>query len=263
VSESELSITYADLLGEVGFFLGYGGDSSDWSARQLAECDRYVQAGYRRFLYPPATEGVEEAYPWSFLSPSATIDTVASTATQDLPADLGRVLGGFFYDSSQFRRSIVQVSETRYQELLGRTTGGGQPSVACVRHKPKTPDVGQRLEVSWWPTPDAAYALSYRYEAFAAKLADDNRYPLGGMRHGELIVQSCHAVAELRANDERGHHGAEFDRLLRSAVAQDRRIGAVHFGAMGHVSGYSDRPALPRHGETGGTYPVTYNGDTV
>lgn len=262
MSESELSITYAELLAEVAAFLGYGSDSAAWDASQLAECDRHVQAGYRRFLYPPAVEGAEEAYPWSFLSPTTTILTVSARQTQDLPADLGRVLGGFFYDETEFRRSIVQVTETRYQELLGRATGGGPPQVACVRHKAKTPERGQRLEVSWWPSPDAAYTLSYRYEAFGGKLANDNPYPLGGMRHSELLVQSCLSVAELRANDERGSHGIEFEKLLRSSVAQDRRIGVVHYGAMG-PSLHSDHQALPRHGETGGTYPVTYNGTDV
>ncbi len=262
MAESELSITYAELIAEVAAFLGYGSDSAAWDAPQLAECDRYVQAGYRRFLYPPSVEGAEDAYPWSFLSPTTTIATVASTQTQDLPADLGRVLGGFFYDTAQFKASIVQVTETRYQELLGRTAGTGGPRVACVRHKAKTPALGQRFEVSWWPSPDAAYTLSYRYEAFGGKLSADNPYPLGGMRHGELLVQSCLAVAESRANDERGHHTEEFARLLRAAIVQDRRIGVVHFGAMGNPSD-ADRPTLPRHGDTGGTYPLTYNGVDV
>ena len=260
--ESELSVTYADLLAEVAAFLGYGSDPTAWSAAQRAEADRYVQAGVRRFYYPPAAAGSEVGYAWSFLNPSATLATVADESELVLPSDLGRVLGNFHYEESENQRSIVQISETRLQELRSRqTSSSGHPEYACVRHKAKEPGTGQRLEVAWWPTPDAAYTLTYRYEAYNGKLSDDNPYPLGGMRHAELIVQSCLAVAEQRANDERGLHSEEFERILASAIAQDRRQGARHYGDMG------DRPdasrTIPRHGDTGSSYTVTYNGTDV
>lgn len=258
MAESELSVTYADLLAEVAAFLGYGSDPASWTDGQRAEADRYVQAGVRRFYYPPAGEGVEAGYPWSFLSPVATLVTAADEGQQDLPSDLGRVLGQFHYEESQFHKSIVQVSEDRLQALLSRSTRTGRPEVACVRHKAKQPGTGQRLEVAWWPVPDAAYALTFRYEAYNGKLSADNPYPLGGMRHAELIVESCLAVAEQRANDERGNHTAEFQRLLVAAIQQDRRLGATHYGAIG------DRPdcppAVPRRGDTGSSYTITYKG---
>ena len=49
MAESTLSISYADLMIEVGVFLGYKSDTSDWSTDQLAEVDRYIQAGVRQF----------------------------------------------------------------------------------------------------------------------------------------------------------------------------------------------------------------------
>lgn len=258
--ESELSVSYDDLLAEVGFFLGYGGTRAEWSARQLAEVDRYVQSGVRRFYYPPDVDGAETAYPWSFLSPVTTIATVADTETQDMPSDLGRVLGAFHFEADQHRRAVVQVPEDRFRSAKAAGQSSGQPIFAVLRHKPKTPATGHRLEVSWWPVPDAAYTLTYRYEAFAAPLSDENRFPLGGMRHSELLIQSCLAVAEQRANDERGHHTAEFDRLLKSSIAQDRKVGAMSFGFMGDRESRVD---LTPHGMTGGTYPITYKGDTL
>ncbi len=262
MSESELSVAYADLLSVVAAFLGYGSDSAAWSADQRAEVDRYVQAGVRRFYYPPASGGSEVGYAWSFLNPVATLSTVADLAEQPLPSDLGRVLGHFHYEESEHRRSIVLVSETRLQELRSRQTSStGHPEFACVRHKAKDPARGQRLEAAWWPTPDATYDLTFRYEAFSGKLSDDNPYPLGGMRHAELIVQACLAVAEQRANDERGLHSEEFERLLAAAIQQDRRQGARHYGHMGHFE--SQGLTVPRHGDTGSTYPITYNGVDV
>jgi hypothetical protein len=43
----------------------------------------------------------------------------------------------------------------------------------------EAPDpVGQRLEIVFWPTPNAAFTLAYRYEAFSGKLTDENPYQL-------------------------------------------------------------------------------------
>lgn len=258
--ESELSITHDDLLQEVAAFLGYGSDSTAWSTGQLAEADRYVQAGLRRFYYPSAAPGAEAGYAWSFLSPVATLATLANDAAQDLPPQLGRVLGSFHYDQTQHRRSVPQVSEDRVQTLLSRSESTDAPQVARVRSKEKADGTGTRLEVVWWPIPDAVYALTYRYEAYTGKLNAANKYPLGGMRHSELIVQSCLAVAEQRANDERGMHTDDFERLLVAAIEQDRRLGAQHFGPMGEPM---ERNAIPRHGATGASYDVTYKGATL
>ncbi len=259
MAESGLSITYSDLLGEVAAFLGYGSDSDEWTAGQKNELDRYVQAGVRRFYYPPAVEGVEAGYEWSFLSPVSSLDTTADDAAQDLPGSLGRVLGCFHYDEDEHRVSIVQVSEARYQALFSRSEDTGPPQVARVRHKEQVVGQGQRLEVAWWPVPDAAYTLSYRYEAYSGKLSAEDPHPLGGMRHAELLVQSCLAVAEQRANDERGLHTGEFEHMLRSAVQQDRRLGARYYGRMGEPGHHT---TVPRHGDTGTSYDITYNGST-
>lgn len=260
MAESDLSITYSDLLLEVATYLGYGADSTAWTAAQLAELDRYVQAGVRQFYYPPALDDSGEHHPWSFLSPVATITTTADVGTQDLPDDLGRVLGTFHFDESEHRVSVVQVTEERLQTLLSRSDDTAAPQVARVRQKRQADGQGQRFEVAWWPIPDAAYVLTYRYEAFSGKLSSANPYPLGGMRHAELLIASCLAVAELRANDERGIHAEAFTRLLRSGILQDRTLGARFYGLMGEST---EVPVVPRHGDTGTSYDITYKGSTL
>lgn len=261
MSESELSINYDGLLLEVAAFLGYGSVSTSWSDTQLAELVRYVKSGVRRFYYPPAMEGVEVGYQWSFLNVVATLDTVSGTGTQDLPPNLERVVGGFYYPQDTYRASIVQVSEDRYRQRISRTTSTGQPKVVRVRHKPKQDGTGHRLEVSWWPVPDAAYTLTYQSKGYTGPLDASNQYPLGGMHHSELLIESCLAVAELRANDERGMHTAEFEDAMRAAVEQDRRNSAAHYGHMGDLS--DGRPVVPRHGDTGSAYDISYAGVTI
>lgn len=233
MSESTLSITYSDLLVEVGVFLGYNADSSSWSANQMAEVDRYIQAGVKQFYYPPASQGVEPGYTWSFLSPTASLDTTADDGAQDLPDDVARVIGDFYYDDQQHRASIIQVSESRIQACLQRSTDTGAPTFCTVRHKAQVSGAAQGMEVVFYPIPDDAYTLNYQYEAYSGKISEANPYPLGGMRHSELVVESCLSVAEQRANDDTGQHTQAFMRLLVSSVAYDRKQGAKIYGQMG------------------------------
>ncbi len=258
MAESGLSISYSDLLVEVGVYLGYDPTPDNWSTAQTAEVDRYIQAGVRQFYYPPAVEGVKSGHVWSFLNPTTSISTAEGDGEQDLPDDLGRVLGDFFFDDQEHRPSIVQVSEARIQALLQRSDDEGCPQVATIRHKAQTAGSGQRLEVVWWPIPDATYVLHYRYEAYNGKLSATNLYPLGGMRYSELVLESCLAIAEQRANDERGIHTENFIRLLRSGIAEDCKQGARYYGPMGGNNGVT----VPRHGDTGANYNITYKETT-
>jgi len=253
--ESTLSISYAELLVEVGVFLGYDPEHANRSAEEAAEVDRYIQAGLKQFYYPPAANGVEAGYSWSFLSPTTTIETVADDGEQDLPDALGRVLSDFYFDDQQHRQSIVQVSEGRIQASRQRCSDTGAPKMATVRHKEQVEGEGQRMEVVWYPTPDNAYTLHFEYEAFSGRLSEANPYPLGGMRHSELLLESCLSLAEQRANDEIGGHTSAFRSMLSSCVAFDRKQGAKNFGRMGQPQDIS-----VARGRSNGY--ITYKGDT-
>jgi hypothetical protein len=113
----------------------------------------------------------------------------------------------------------------------------------------------------FWPTPDAAYTLTYRYKAYAGKLdAVNYPYPLGGMQHREVIIESCLAVAESRGNDEAGFHQEMFHRRLAAAVQQDRKLSARRYGQMGGHEGNSLDIAGARNHQT--FYQVSYKGDS-
>jgi len=325
MAESTLSITYDQLAVEVAVFLGYSATDTDWTAAQVAEIDRYIQAGIRQFYYPPAVDGIEAGYEWSFLSPTTTIDTeetydigslVVSSGTctltggvwpawaqthgtlviddvtysitsrdndttltvvgddvtaaedewylshagyQDLPDDLGRVLGGFHYAPAEYRQEIIQVSEHQILTSLSRTSDVAPPYKCTVRHKAQEAGDGQRLEVVWFPIPDSSYTLTYKYEAYAGKISTSaNPYPLGGMKYAELITESCLAIAEQRANDEQGIHTAAFVRLLAAGIQSDRKQGATHYGPMTPV----EDEVTQRHFRHGVNYPITYKGET-
>jgi len=258
MSESSLSISYADLLAEVGGFLGYGVDPSAWNAAKLAEVDRYIQSGVRQFYYPPAIQGIPSGYEWSFLNPSDTILTAIGDDTQDLPDALSRITGHLHFEPVHNTAPVIIISEGQMMALKARTTTNAKPKCAAVRSKDSDGATGQRLEIVFWPTPEAVYTLSYRYEAYSGKLSTAKPYPLGGMKHSELIIESCLAVAEQRANDERGAHTLQFEKMIVAGMEIDRKSGARFFGQMGEH--YEDGGRSRRN--FGTSYPVTYKGET-
>lgn len=229
-----LQVSYDDLCETVARFLGY--DPDNLTDAQDAEVDTYVQAGVRSFYFPPAVNGAEAGYEWSFMRPATTLTTVADVSIAVLPTDLARVVGDFHFASTVYEPSAVQVSEHRVLSLLQREPGTGAPRCFAVRFKQSYGTHGQVQEVVFWPAPDAAYVLTYRYEAYNGKLSDLNPCPLGGARFSELITESCLAIAEQRANDERGLHTERFMQLLVSGVEMDRRNSARYYGNMGGVS---------------------------
>jgi len=325
MAESTLSLGYDEIQIEVGRYLGYEADYTEWSLLEVAEVNRIIQAGYRQFLYPQAMEGVEAGYEWSFLKPTTTITTikryetgdiaiVAGTCTlvggtwptwaathgtlvcndveysvtardiggleitvvgdddtadegewylkhagyQDLPDGFGRVIGDLNYKSSECSISVPIVSEYEIRMMLQQSEDEGRPQYAAVRFKDDT-GTGQRQEIVWWPIPNDVYVLTYRYEAFTGEIAT-GEYAVGGMKHSEVITESCLAIAEQRLNDEKGIHWDNFSRLLVAAVAQDEKNGARYFGPMG--SSGLGAESSPYNRYIGDYYPITYKGST-
>lgn len=261
MSESLLSIKYSDLILIVSEFLGYGSVPDNLSeTAQFDQIDRFIQSGIRQFYFPPKVDGIEAGYDWSFLHPTTTLDTVADQSENDLPDNCGRVFDCFYYEPDQHVSSIPLVSESRILGLLQQSTDTNKPQYASIRMKGDavTETAGQRLEVMWWPIPNDAYTLTYKYEGYTGPLTDDLPYPLGGMRHAELITESCLAIAELRANDERGIHWDSFVDLLGAGIAQDRKLGAKRFGSMSGTEG-GGAPSYD-HNRRRATSDITYNG---
>jgi hypothetical protein len=258
MAESSLSVSFDDLKAAIGHYLGYGG-ADDWTADQDAEIETYVQAGVRQFYYPPAVEGVEAGYTWSFLAPKTTIATTADQGEDDAPDDFGRLLGPMHHEPDVYAGPVQILSRPQIRRLKSRsdTDDTGTPIYVAVREKASDGSTGQRKELVWWPVPDDAYTITYQYEAYQGILDDDYPYPLGGMKHSDLVVTSCLAVAEQRANDERGIHWEAFIRQLASSIAQDRKGGAQYFGPMcGPDSSPLPAARELRQGD------VTYNSET-
>ena len=260
MAESSLSIGLPELKAEVGHFLGHGRGGvafADWVARTPDPTDEVlavIQSGIRRVYYPPAiSEGIN-GYEWSFLRPSTTLDLEDGTGDYDLPESYSQLIGNLHYPADENRRAIVRVRLGAILEMRAREDRSDYPAYVAIRSKAFDATTGQRSEALFWPEPSTDVTVTYSYEAYSGELTDAAPYPLGGMHLSELYIESCLAVAEQRLNNEVGLHTQAYQTLLVDAVTRDRAKGARYYGQMGHREPICQRP---RHGDTGGSYPIT------
>jgi hypothetical protein len=196
-----------------------------------------------------------------------TVDVTAGATYEigiyiyNLPDDFGRLIGTLHYAAGEHRSSLVIVSVGKLLQMRACADLNGAPTYAAYRYKSSTGASGQRQEILFYPEPDAAYTLSYEYEAFTGKLTDSYPYPLGGMKYSELYLESCLALAESRIEDNPGNHTQQFNALLVDAIARDRKHGIQNYGPMGQPPTRGGGEF--RHGLGSGTYPITYNGSVI
>lgn len=265
-SSSTLSLQYSDFFREVKRFLGYGGSSATLSAAQEEEIDDYVQAGVRQFYYPPAMEGVDVQHEWSFMRPVGQVTTTAGVSFVHIPDGFGRLLGNVEFSESLHLAPAMSCAEGLILERLAtRGSHRGPPGLVCVRRRQAFGESGQLCEMLLWPVPDAEYVLTFRQESDSGKISETLRpFPLGGSRFSELVLESCLAIAEQRANDETGLHTGKFKSMLASAVIQDRKFSAVHYGPLSASSleASSQNDFLGARLNRREAFPLTYKGAT-
>ncbi len=192
---------------------------------------------------------------------SLTFRLTRSTANYNLPDGVSRIVGDLHFAENEYRRSISVVPISRILELRAGTGLGGYPIYAGIRYKTSDQVTGSRMEILFYPTPDAYKVLTYEFEVYQGGLSDGAPFPLGGMKMSELYVESCLAVSEQRANDEIGMHTQLFQSLLADEIERDRRHNAQNYGHMGnqeanYLQGFT-------RGLIGSTYPITYNGGNL
>jgi hypothetical protein len=258
VAESSLSIKYADLLAEVGRYLGYGRDTAQWSGDERADVDTAIDSGLRQFYVPPPLPndrlGSFIGHQWSFLRPVDILVTAVGTSAYDMPDDFGGLQGGFTFNAGSDRKTtVVTVGEGQIRALQQQSSRTGPPTFAAIRPKASDGSIGTRYEVVFWPTPDAVYTLLYRKVALALRLSDAYPYPLGGMEHGETIMAACLAAAEKRMTNTKGVHWDTFIERLNASVAKDRDVSTPDF--MGYNGNHDNS-----ENSSGRASKVTYNG---
>ena len=258
MAESSLSLGFVELMNAVCRYLGYGPDYTDTAlddGRELT-VNGIMQTGLRQFYFPPADVRSGKVHEWSFLETSATLDTTANDEDQDLGEDFGSLVGPFIYDdTSEGCRRIYTYPDSTIRHKRMYETSTGYPTMCAIRPLAATGAAGQRYEVLWYPTPDAAYTLNYKYVVLKNILSTTYPYPLGGMEHAETVKASCLAAAEIERNDEKGIYWDRYMERLQSSIAFDLRREPEQYGQNSDNSD-NVRQMLPHEQ----SYTVTFEG---
>lgn len=232
VDNDTLAVSYADLVKIVARFLGY--NDADLTDLQKDEVDSYIQSGVRNFYYPPKMEGVDENFEWGFIRQRGAVVTEAGVDTYVMPAGFGRIAGQLVVEGVN-AKSIPVIPYGDIIRMKNRTEyDPGIPRFAAIVSEQSYNDRGQGKRLVLFPAPGGAYTVRFECDADTGKLDEEIRpYPLGGAMFSELIIESCLAVAEQRANDATDLHTNNFNRLLVSMIARDRKSSAQVFGQIG------------------------------
>ncbi len=241
--ESTLADRYRDLIGEVGFNLGYGrgadlGDEA-WASDTEARLKSYVKSGLRNVYYP-VLDSSGTSHVWSWLTPTKSLSLASGAQTLELPDDFDGLEGKILVTgSSTFKAQLEIDGRAREMYALYPSSTGRPRHISLEPRKGTTKDSGQRWQFCIWPEADAAYTLSLAYAIQPAMLTGELPYAYGGPDLAECILESCLAVAEMRDEDlprQAQVHGPMFRELLAAAISRDRKKRPTTHGYVGDCS---------------------------
>jgi len=232
---SSLMTGYADYRLEIAESLGYGTNENYWTTDQVGTIERSIQKAYRWCLYPQSIPGERIPHVWTWLEQTTTLATVADDYDYTLPANFGSFVGNYFtWPSGSAYDPPYRVNDTDILMQRGQSTQTDRPQKFALRWLAQTAGTNQQQEVIFWPTPDAAYTLTYKYAILVNKLQTTNPYPLGGPRMSEMMLQACRALGEFTKTGARGDQWAVFMEALHSAIMLDKGTNTTPtVGVMG------------------------------
>lgn len=231
LGSTTLKVRYDELLRDVGRHLGFDRDPDNWESNQTQDVEDIIKSGQWHFYWPPSLdqEG-SRAHVWSFLCVSHQISLVAGTIAYDLPDDFVRMQSGFTFgsDGNQFRLSVIEDEKLRSMQSKSYLTG--VPYYVAIRARNDRADEG--YELAFYPTPDRAFTIAFRYEKLPSEIDENNQYHLGPSVHSKLLVSACLMEADRKLNPESsspdgGLHVQQFFRQLSSSIAIDRQVIGV------------------------------------
>lgn len=177
---------------------------------------------------------------------------VSSLGRFRLPDNFGGIEGPLTFEPNDGYTPITVRSEKTIRDLRQGGSSSGRPAIIAVRPLPFVATVGQRHEMTAWPTPNTDYVMSYKMIYAHDVVSAANKYVLGGARHSQTIRESCLREAEITLNDEIGIHDAKYKELLADSVANDQNASSPE--SLGYNSDLSDGVDYTPELGTGLTY---------
>lgn len=242
--EPSLNIAYNALMGEVGFFLGWGRGAAQgdilWSPTQQKTIDSVVSSGMRRFYYPAAPNGM--SINWSFLKPTATFTLTVGANVLPLPDDFGGIEGEITIlgpnDTTWFPIQICNEGQIRVNFSAFPVISGRPLKAAVQPIKGTGATQSQRFQLFYFPTADTAYTIQFQYYINPDYLTGAFPYAYGGPPHAETLLESCLAVAEQKIDDASAVHSEAFQERLIASAVYDNKMKAQILGYNGDNSDY-------------------------
>ena len=269
-SDPGLLLDYDELFIEVAQFIGYGTAPTD--AAKIAEVDRLIQSGLRKFYQPAPIEKNASPHRWSFLYPTRELSLIAGFCSYELPCDFGGGLDRVVLLTGTDPDPISIVNLNQLLTLQAQGVANGTPLYAALRPKKSDTLAAQTYEILFHPNPSTAFSVYIQYDVVLEKISSANPYPAGVGQHSETILAACLSVAEKRKDGESGVQSQEFLELLArsiqldlaSSITSDRTAYTIDattpttlttdytylISEIGHALGFGHNPVAYSHGET-------------
>lgn len=212
-----------ELRQEVAYLLGYGRDSSLWSAAHIADIDQAVLEGMRRFYMD---------YKWTFLRPVVSLTTTANETDYHLPGMFAYIVGPLVVLNQGYPVEVMQVSEAEYGRLVASDSTAGQPKYFVIGSVQATQTTVLPEVIRIWPKPDAAYTLRAVMQYTPNKLTTTITDPPGGANHHQTILAACRAQAKLMRDGEVGAYMQEYQDRLQASIKLDDAKRPEYQGMM-------------------------------
>ena len=170
---STLRLNLAAIIQRVSDYIGTGLSPSGDNLTRVLDI---INDGYTNFLFPPPIPdrrgGFEpDPHVWSFLTPTATLSLAVDDWQYDMPEDFGGLYDMFTYPvNTASTPTVTMVPEGRIRDLRAANDMSSDPYYVAVRVKTNTTTDGPKWEAIFYPTPDTARTLTYRYTREYSKL---------------------------------------------------------------------------------------------
>lgn len=217
---NNLKLTYSGIYNRVASILGI---QSLTATADITKCKRIVARGYRHFLMPmDLSQNPPKPYRWKFLEKTTTLSTVASQDEYNLPDGFSSLVNSFTHTTPVSYNPISKPLSYIYQKK-SVSTATGPPRYYALKIGEYSEITGQQDSVVFWPTPSGVYTYYYTYRITPAEPVNDNDYFVGDAYASECILECALAVAELEKTDKAGAHAQEAERLIQSAIGEEKR----------------------------------------
>ena len=177
----------------------------------------------------------------------------------DLPASYEKIDGELTYEpgESDYYPAIKARQEGELRRRLQDNAYTDRPLYYALRRAEFDPTVGSRWRIVLYPTPDAAYMLYAPMKLRPTSLDSTNKYPVGGEKLSQLILEACLASAERLYDGAVGIHSKRFQELLPLAIQADKEASTPR--TLG-PDAPRDKYKIPVPAQFG---DLTFNGDTM